>query len=114
MIAGCVLGVKDNIDIFDISKYTDLWLVAFLFEPAGAAAGFGIATMLGMDNASRVRSERQREPHPHPPHTLTSALDWPRFLRVLIHSATNEFPPLWIQATLRSNCSCIIQSRVVV
>ena len=69
MIVGCVLGVKDNIDIFDISKYTELWLVAFLFEPAGAAAGFGIATMLGMDNASRVRSERQREPHPHP--TLT-------------------------------------------
>lgn len=73
MIVGCVLGVKDNIDIFDISKYTELWLVAFLFEPAGAAAGFGIATMLGMDNASRVRSERQRDPPSPlpPPHTHT-------------------------------------------
>lgn len=54
-VVGCVLGIKDNIDIFDISKYTELWLAAFLFEPAGAAAGFGIATLLGMDNASRVR-----------------------------------------------------------
>jgi hypothetical protein len=30
-------------------------VVAALFEPVGAAAGFGIATLLGMDDASRVR-----------------------------------------------------------
>eukprot|EP01043_Picozoa_sp_COSAG02_P053721 COSAG02_NODE_5975_length_3900_cov_35.358327_2_plen_178_part_00 len=48
-------GAKDNGDLFDISKYTGLFVVAALFEPVGAAAGFGIATLLQMDDASRVR-----------------------------------------------------------
>ena len=52
---GCILGIRDNTEMFNISKYTELWVVAALFEPVGAAAGFIIATMLGMDDASRVR-----------------------------------------------------------
>ena len=48
-MSGTYMGIKDNTDLIDISKYTELWVVAAFFEPVGAAAGFLIATLLGMD-----------------------------------------------------------------
>ena len=53
-VPGSYWGIKDNTDLIDIGKYIELWVVAALFEPVGAAAGFGIATLLGMDDASKV------------------------------------------------------------
>ena len=54
LIIACITGVADNTDLMDASKYTRLWIIALLFEPIGAAVGFALATVFGMDDASRV------------------------------------------------------------